>query len=147
MESSGSRRDTAWAMSDENVENFRRAVEAFNRGDADAFVALARPDVEWEDAVFWSEGSKVFRGRDELREWFAQVQEPWESIHIAVEEILEAGDDRMVVGLGLTARGGSSGAETRLQAWQVNWLIEGLTAKRSVFRDRDDALEAVGLSE
>jgi hypothetical protein len=100
-----------------------------------------------EDAVFWSEGSKVFRGRDELREWFAQVQGPWESIHTAVEEVLEAGEDRIVFGLGLTARGGSSGAETRLQAWQVNWFIEGLTAKRRVFRDRDEALEAAGLSE
>jgi len=134
-------------MPQENAESIRRAVEAFNRGDADAFVALAQPDVEWEDAVFWSERSKVFRGRAALRDWFAQVQEPWESIQIAVEEILEAGDDRLVVGLGLTARGSGSGAETQQRAWQVNWFIEGLTAKRRVFRDRDEALEAAGLSE
>ena len=134
-------------MSEENVENLRRAVEAYNGGDAEAFVALARPDVEWEDAVFWSEGTKVYRGREELRDWFAQVREPWESIQVAVEETLEAGDDRMVVGLGLTARGRSSGAETRQKVWQVNWFIEGLTAKRRVFRDRTEALEAAGLSE
>jgi len=134
-------------MSEENVESIRRAVEAFNRGDTDAFVALARPDVEWEDAVFWSEGSKVFRGREELRDWFAQVKEPWEVLQLALEEVIEAGDDRLVVGLGLTARGGHSGAETQLQAWQVNWFVEGLTAKRRVFRDRAEALEAARLAE
>ena len=135
-------------MSEENVEIIRRGIEAFNRGDADAFVAIAQPDVEWEDAVFWSERPKVYRGREELREWFAQVQEPWESIHVgAIEEILEAGDDRLVVGYGLTGRGRSSGADTQLHLWQVFWFREGLVAKRRVFRERAEALEAAGLSE
>jgi ketosteroid isomerase-like protein len=134
-------------MSRENVESMRRAVEAFNRGDAAAFVALGTPDVEWEDAIFWSEGSRIYRGRDELRDWFAQVREPWERIQIAIEEIIETGHDRLVFGLRLTARGSSSGADTRLEVWQVQWFREGLTAKRRIFRDRAEALEAARLSE
>ena len=134
-------------MSEENVEVVRRAYAAFNRGDADAFVALARPDVEWEDAMFWSQGSKVFRGREELRDWFAQIREPWESVEIAADEIHEAGSDRVMAGLAVAARGAGSGAETKLQVWQVFWFIEGLTAKRRVFRDRAEALEAAGLEE
>ena len=134
-------------MSEENVESIRRATEAFNRGDADAFVALGTPDIEWEDPIFWTEGTRIFRGRDEVRTWFAQVREPWERIHLAVEEILEAGNERLVVGFRLTARGRSSGADTQLQFWQVLWFREGLTAKRQIFRDRAEALEAAGLSE
>ena len=134
-------------MSEENVESIRRATEAFNRGDADAFVALGTPDVEWEDATFWTEGSRIFRGRDEVRTWFAQVQEPWERIHLDLEEILEAGMDGLVVGFRLTARGRSSGVDTQLQFWQVLWFREGLTAKRQIFRDRTEALEAAGLRE
>ena len=129
-----------------NLENIRQAVETFNRGDADAFVALATPDVEWEDAMFWSEGTKVFHGREELRDWFAQVREPWETIRIAAEEILDAGDDRLVVELKVTGVGSGSGAETQLQVWMVYWYVEGLAAKRRVFRERTEALEAAGLS-
>src|SRR5215211_7673814 len=57
-------------MSEENVENIRQAVEAFNRRDADAFVALASPNVEWEDPIFWSGVARTYRGREEVREWF-----------------------------------------------------------------------------
>ena len=132
---------------EENVESIRQATEAFNRGDADAFVALGTPDVEWEDAIFWTEGTRIFRGRDEVRTWFAQVQEPWERIHLAIEETLEAENDGLVVGFHLTARGRSSGADTHLQFWQVLWFRDGLTARRQIFRDRAEALEATGRPE
>jgi len=134
-------------MSEENVENIKLAVEAFNRRDADAFVALASPDVEWEDAIFWSGVSRIYRGRDELRDWFEQVVEPWASIHIAAEEIIEASDGRLLVGLSLAARGKGSGVETQLHAWQVNWFTDCKTARRQIFRERAEALEAAGLSE
>jgi hypothetical protein len=39
-------------VSRENVEIALQQVEALNRPDVDAFVALVSPDVEWEDAVF-----------------------------------------------------------------------------------------------
>jgi ketosteroid isomerase-like protein len=133
-------------MSQENVDNIREEVASFNRGDADGFVALCRPDVEWQDAIFWSEPFRTYRGREKVRAWFAQVREPWEDIHIAADEIIEAGEDRLVVGLGLTARGRGSGVETEAHFWQVNWFADGKTARRKVFRDREEALEAAGLS-
>ena len=129
------------------MENVLQAVEAFNRRDADAFVALASPDVEWEDAIFWSGVARTYRGRDGLREWFKQVVEPWERIRVEVEEITEATDNRVFVGLYLTARGKGSGVETELRAWQVNRFADGKTARRHVFLERADALEAAGLSE
>jgi ketosteroid isomerase-like protein len=134
-------------MSQENVESFRQAVEAFNRGDAEAFVALATPDVEWEDAVFWSEASRTWCGTDALREWFAEVTELWTTIRVQVDEILEASGDRLFIGLTISGRGRGSGVETQLHVWQVNWFADGKTAIRRVFREREEALEAAGLSE
>jgi ketosteroid isomerase-like protein len=133
-------------MSQENIESIKLAIEAFNRRDADAFVALASPDVEWEDGIFWSGVSRIYRGRDELRDWFEQVVEPWASIHLDAEEFIEASDGRLLVGLRLTARGEGSGADTRMHAWQVNWFTDGKTGRRQVFRERAEALEAAGLS-
>ena len=134
-------------MSRENVENVLQAVEAFNRQDADAFVALASPEVEWEDAMFWTGVARTYRGRDELTEWFNEVAEAWESIHVEVEEITEAGDDRALVGLLMRGRGVVSGVETEGRAWQVNWFVDGKTGRRQVFLDRAEALEAAGLRE
>jgi ketosteroid isomerase-like protein len=134
-------------MSQENVESIRQAVDAFNRGDADTFVALASPEVEWEDAMFWSGVTRTYRGRDELRGWFNEVGEAWESIHIEIEEITEAPDNSVFFGISMTARGKGSGVETEGRAWQLNRFADGKTVTRQVFLDRTEALEAAGLSE
>ena len=134
-------------MSQENVEIVRQAVEAFNREDADAFVALAGLNVEWEDAIFWSGVTRTYRGRQELREWSNQVLEPWESLHVEVEEITEAANDGVFYCLFLTGRGKGSGVDTELRVWAVNWFADGKVSRRRVFRERDEALDAAGLRE
>jgi len=135
-------------MSEENVDVLRASIEAVNRQDADAFVATVAPDVEWHDSAFWSEVSRIYRGKAEVREWFNQiVLEPWESLHCGVEEITEAPDDRIFFGGLLTARGEGSGVDTELRFWTVNWIADGKITRRKVFLDKAEALEAAGLPE
>ena len=134
-------------MSRENVEAVLEQIDALNRRDADAFVERTSPDIEWEDSVFWSEHARIYRGEAELREWFNQaVLEPWGSLHLEVEEITEAGDDRVFVGGRLTTRGKGSGVETQVRGWSVVWLTNGKISSPEVFLDRAEALEAAGLS-
>ena len=38
-------------MSQENVDTFRRAVEAYNNRDVEALLADAHPDFEWHPAI------------------------------------------------------------------------------------------------
>jgi ketosteroid isomerase-like protein len=133
-------------MSRENVEAVLQGFEAINRQDVDAFVAHASSDVEWVDAVFWSEPVRTYRGTAELREWFERVVvEPWESIHVEVDEIIEAPPDRVVTGGLLTARGRGSGVDTQVRGWSVYGVAGGKVRKRQVFLDRHEALEAAGL--
>jgi ketosteroid isomerase-like protein len=135
-------------MSQENVKVVVEAVDAFNRQDRDGFVALASSNVEWEDAIFWSGTTRTYRGRAELRAWFDQVVEPWERIHLEVDEITAAADDGVFFSLFITARGKGSGVEAPgLRVWSVCWFADGLITRRQVFRERDQALEAAGLSE
>jgi ketosteroid isomerase-like protein len=135
-------------MSEENVEIVRQAVAAIGRGDADAFVALASPDVEWEDSVFWSETPRVYRGRAELREWFNQIfVEPWEGYHLEITEIIEAADDLVLVAGLATARGKDSGVETQMRSWQLTWFADGKPTRRKIFLTRAEALEAAELEE
>ncbi len=50
-------------MSEENVELYRRGIEAFNRRDLDAFLALAHPDVVGISRFPAIEGDS-YRGHD-----------------------------------------------------------------------------------
>src|SRR5262245_17995955 len=134
-------------MSEENVEIVLQQLDAFNRRDADAFVAVLSTDVEWEDPTFWSEGARTYQGRAEVREWLNRILEPWDSIHIKANEIAQTSDDQVFVDLALTGRGKASGVETELRHWVVAWFANGLCTRRRVFQYRDEALEAAGLAE
>jgi ketosteroid isomerase-like protein len=134
-------------MSQENVEVILQGVDAANRQDADAFVATVSPDVEWEDAIYFTEVARTCRGKAEVREWFNKVViEPWESLPCGVEEIEEVGDDRIFFGGLLSARG-RDGAETNQHFWAVAWIRDGKVTRRKVFLERAEALAAAGLSE
>ena len=135
------------AMSRGNVEVVRQVVEAINRRDADAFVATVSPEVEWEDAVFWTESPRTFRGRAGVRDWLNQILEPWESVHLDAEEVTDVSDGRFVVGFAFTARGKESGVETQLRFWALCWVADGTITRREVFHERAEALEAAGLRE
>ncbi len=141
-------RDTARAISQENVELVRGGIDAFNRRDVDAFVALLAPDVVWEENPELPGLRDVYRGRAEVREWFKEaLLEPWESFHVAIEEITELSGDLVFTETVLTARGTGSGAPVELRFWSVLWVAESKLARRQVFWTRDDALKAAGLSE
>ncbi len=134
-------------MSQENVEVALELIEASNRQDVDAWIALISPDVEWEDPAFWSEPTRTYRGRAEVREWYNRVVEPWGSLHFEVKEVTEAPDNRVFADTVLTTRGEGSGVETQIRLWYVVWVADGKITRQKVFRSRDEALEAAGLRE
>jgi hypothetical protein len=49
-------------MSSENVDVFRRGVEAANRSDTKAFLELLHPEVEWHTVLPMVGGDAVYRG-------------------------------------------------------------------------------------
>jgi ketosteroid isomerase-like protein len=134
-------------MSRENVELSLRALDAWNRRDVDAFVALVSPDVVWEENPELPGLREVYRGRAGVREWAEEVLEVLESPHSEVVEITELGDDRVFGEIFLTGRGKGSGAPVELRFWMVGSFAEGMITRRQVFWTRDEALEAAGLSE
>ena len=107
-------------MSEENLEIVERVADAWSRQDADAFLATLDPDVEWEDAMFWTEPTRVYRGRQKVREWSERaLVETWESFRAEVEEAIPAGEDRVVVGGLVAGRGRGSGVQTEVHGWQI----------------------------
>jgi hypothetical protein len=65
-------------MSQENVEAFKRAIEAANRQDVEGFLANCDPEVEWpRPAILMSLGgeAKAYRGHESVREVLRDVFE------------------------------------------------------------------------
>ena len=70
-----------------------------------------------------------------------------ESNHTQLEEIADLSDGRVLAETLLTGRGKSSGVPVELHYWQLFSVTQGKIARRQVFMDRDEALEAAGLRE
>jgi ketosteroid isomerase-like protein len=135
-------------MSQENVELARKATNALNRGDLDAWQAFLSPGVVWETLRDVPGQREVYHGRAEVREWIEELFDLTErGVHTEIEQITDLGDDRVFMAAVLTARGKSNGIPFELHTWLVVWFAEGLVTRRQVFWTRDEAIEAAGLSE
>jgi ketosteroid isomerase-like protein len=133
-----------------NVEIILQGIDATNRRDPDAFLAGLHPDVEWEESGDTFPGLRgMYRGWAEVRAWFEETFGPlWASSHTQVEEIIEASDDLVLLGVRRTARGRASGVETAMRAWSVFWFANGkVTRREGPFWDRAEALEAAEAAE
>jgi ketosteroid isomerase-like protein len=148
MESGGAGRDTAWAMSEENVEVFKRGIEAYNHRDIDALLQDLDPEVEWHSALLIPFGGEatVSRGHDGVREVMGEVFEALAEIHLDYSEIHDLGD--RIVGIGrISTRGQQSGAVTDMAFGTVADMKDGKGVRIWTYLDPQEALKAAGLSE
>jgi ketosteroid isomerase-like protein len=131
-------------MSQENVEVVRAIYECWGRGDFRATADKVAPDFEWKQVHGVVEpGSHV--GADANRA-LRSIFEVYEDFRVEAEEYLDAGDTIIVVTRAHgTGRGSGLHMDQRLaQAWTV---LDGTPVRMEQYPSREDALEAVGLSE
>jgi ketosteroid isomerase-like protein len=148
MLSSPSNASGTRAMSEENVELARKAIDALNRGDFDALLACLSPDVLWGALEGVPGMDELYRGRAGVREWIELLSEVTDDgIHAEIEQITDLGDERVLIAVALTARGRGSGVPFEYRTWQIVWFADGLITRRQVFWTRAEALEAAGLRE
>jgi ketosteroid isomerase-like protein len=142
-------RDTAWAMSQENVERFRRVLEAGDRRDVDAILEEFDPEVEVHPGLAASLGGEtaaVYRGRERAREAIQELLDAFDETHIEVSEIRDLGD-RVLAILRVHVRGSESGIEMETPYAYLARLKNGKVIWVRSYIELQDALEAAGLSE
>ena len=132
-------------MSEENVEAYKRAVEAANRRDLEALLKEFDPEVEWYPAVVGL-GSEVYRGAEGIRELFADMGETIPDVFFEVSEIRDLGDRLLSFGR-IRAHGSESGAPTEAPFNELIHFRDGKATVLRTFLDPKDALEAAGLEE
>ena len=134
-------------MSQENVEVVREIVAEF----AVTHTAVARlttPDSVWDMGTFrgWPDVPE-YTGPDGFNEFFAKWTGPYDDWDMNVEDILDVGDDRVVVLLTQRGRLRGTGSWVDLHYGMVFTLTGGLVSRTEAYASCDEALEAAGLSE
>src|SRR5262249_39725446 len=146
VESATPPRDTAGAMSEENMALARKAIDAINRSEFDALLAILSPDVVWEALEGVTGIGDLYRGPAEVEKWIGLMLENAEGgVHIEIEQMADLGDGRGFIALAITARRKSSGMPFEYRAFQIVWFEDALIARRQVFWTRAEALRAAGL--
>ena len=135
-------------MSEENVEAFKRGLEAGNRGDVDGLLDELHPEIEWHSALHALMGGEqtVFRGHAGVRKMIGDLYETFDEVQIEMSEFRDLGDGLVAIGTTRT-RGKASGVETETPLAFVTEIRNGKTISIRAYLDREEALEAAGLSE
>ena len=132
-------------MSQENVELARKAFEAWNRGDVDAFLQTFDPNVE----VYLPEGGLnvgVRRGHEEIRRLMEGFLEVWDDLRMEPERFFEMGD-QIVVFVHVRGTGKGSGVVVETRPAHLATVRAGKLVRLVIYPERAAALEAAGLSE
>jgi ketosteroid isomerase-like protein len=145
MESDTLSRDTAWAMSDENVEIVRRGLEAWNRRDLTTWLASFDLDAE----VDWSRSRGplmgVYRGHAGLETFWEAWFSTFEQVQIEIQGFTEVGSEVVVANTGHVR--GRQGIEVIARSSFVFTIGSGQITRMTMFQEQAEALEAVGLRE
>ena len=132
-------------MSQENVELADQVVDAVARRDLSRLIELTHPEIEWHS--FFALGEEgVYRGHDGMRRWVSDQNDAWEILRGDVDDRLDVGDVVVLVGR-IHYRGKGSGVETESPAGWMLKFREGRLICFRAFREPEQALEALGLSE
>jgi ketosteroid isomerase-like protein len=132
-------------MSQENVEIALAAVDAWNRGDRKAWLALWAEDVEFYPLRAQLEG-KSYSGHDGLMQFLAEMTQDFEEVRFEIDEAHDAGEQ--VVGIGrFRARGRASGVDLNVPLGVHTRVRDKRIVYTRMFSEPAEALKAAGLSE
>jgi ketosteroid isomerase-like protein len=133
-------------MSQENVEIARKVLDALGTRDSSTLIALSDPEVEWHSFFALAEGG-AYQGHDGARRYMSDLEDAWEIGRAEVDgDGIAVGDIAVLVGW-LHYRGKGSGVESTSPAGWMFKFRDGKLLCFRAFRDPEQALEAVGLSE
>jgi ketosteroid isomerase-like protein len=129
-------------MSRENIEIALRWIAAINARQVPE--ELLAPDVRLEN-VTTAVTDRTYRGTEGVRQWISDFFDVLDEDARYEGEVIEAGDDYVVVKVRFVGRGFVSGAPVEMRYYGVAWIRDGKITRAVGYPNRRQALEAVGL--
>ena len=145
-------------MSQENVETVRAVMEAYQQPemmaaliDGELDLELADPQIEWDASRLTEmlpDLAEIYRGHEGVRTYWRRWFGAWKDLQFEIEDVLDAGDDVVVLIRNQRQWGRHTGICTELPPYaQVFTMREGKIVRWRTFPDQMSALKAVGLEE
>jgi ketosteroid isomerase-like protein len=139
-------------MSPENVELVRSFFAASSGETEQVFERLPRllesfgPDFELDMSRSIGPQRGVYRGPEEIMDFYRERGDAWSRVEMFETEIIDAGDVVVRVG-GFRGVGEWSGIEASSEGASVWTFEEGRPISMRLYQSKAEALEAAGLSE
>ena len=130
---------------EENVEIIKAGNAASDRGDWDAALSYAAPDIKLDTSRNLNEWRGIYEGREDVKRALEGFYEPWESWRTEIDEFVLVGENVVVTRQTGYLRG-REGIEVTARTSAI-WTFRDGAVIEVVQYDEDDALEAAGLSE
>jgi ketosteroid isomerase-like protein len=86
-------------------EIVRRGYEAWNSGDLETMLSFVHPDLVWVTAGMFPGLRPSYSGHSGFREFWSSFMEPWETLEIEIEELVELDQESMLMLVHFHARG------------------------------------------
>ena len=132
-------------MSQENVDIVRAGYEAYNRGDVEAALATLHPSIEWWPAAD-EPITDPHRGHDGYRSLVAGAREAFPDIQVEVEDLFVA-RACVLACVRFSGRGRDSGVPFEIRETHVARFRDGKVIEVREYREKDEALDVLGLRE
>jgi len=133
-------------VSQENVEDYRRGIVAWNSGDLDAWLATLPPNWEFRASGVFPGTQPVYRGPDGARQLCQDMRGPWQEFNVSVERIEDLGDDVLAL-ITFEVIGRDGLATSRRWAHVARYDYRGEPIRTENYESWAQALKAVGLEE
>ena len=132
-------------MSQENIQVDRAAAEAFNRRDFDAWMAHFDREIVW-CAMADEPEPGPFQGHQAVLDMAARWLELLPDIRIDIKDHIDAGE-YVITTARMCGHAADSDADVVIDEVFVDKYRDGKIVEVREYRTRQEALEAVGLSE
>jgi ketosteroid isomerase-like protein len=128
------------------VDIVRRANDAFDRRDVDAWLSNFSPDIVYRPVPTFTD-SQERRGLDAMRRFMEEWYDAWADDYTTQTESLREYGDVVIALLRFTGHAKASGLDVVGGIFQVVRLREGQIAQVEDFTNRAEALKAAGVEE
>jgi ketosteroid isomerase-like protein len=133
-------------MSQENVETIRAVIAAFNRGDWDAALSYAAPNLRWDTSRDLNEWRGVYETPERIKRALEGFYGMWESWRGEIDECIEVGEDTVVTRQTGYLRG-RDGIEVTAHTSAVWKFRDGVVTEWTHYPELEEALEAAGVRD
>ena len=138
-------RDTAPAMSDESVELAHRTLEAAEAEDWRGMSELLHPECAWVSDPRGPDGG-VIHGREQVLAHVSRQRGAFGEFTFEIHDIRDTSNGTLIIATA-HGRGAVSGVDTKFLWCFLLEVRDGRVGRVQSFLDREEALEAAGVSE